>query len=386
MRTFTPLDDKQLWRLADASDGQDRSWPLFVTPVRVGDGEALLVELALPAEHVEQWKWVASRLNKVAFDHSHRAWLIRKKSFDSLGTVFPCKGCTPSFYRKWGISPDGKNGDSGEQSVDNRSASQKDDSFCDFALEADDFVRYCCNLAGETNLPMARLFFNMFCQRATEWMLEHHKPLRLGFVTLYAVPYRANWKAMLHAQWPEILGVFRRKRCRKDALDAIGFTESLANADLIEMQTPETFGWTIEAVPEKRLLRAIERAEKRILEESTPDAYVRRWASLVGRKLNAQILEVFGAWLEKASKPVGYVDTAMPKNRWRLVPKVSRGRVRPSAPRPPPTRITTEPHSPDEPQSQDEPAGAEIPPVPEVPDVQSEGPDVRDSGSVGGGI
>lgn len=357
MKSFTPSDDKQLWRVADCIDGQDYSWPVYATyGYDSSFHRCYLVELAIPVETEEQWQFVSTPLNEYAFEQDGARWYIRPEIFEKK--LLKCKGVTPSYYLKWNVPTSDANVPTSNVPTPVEEIDE-------------DFVRYCCVMRGEPDMRTARRYYDMFCKFAVRWMLEKHKPVKMGFCTLYALPLRANWCGVLHATWPNILATFRKKKGRRAALEAGGFMESLHNTELVEMQTQETFGWTINAVTEKPFEKAVEKSEAEILASSDASKYVMRYGKLIGGTLNAQILEVFQAWLEKAARPFAHVDTTVARRDLRLVPRTGRGRIRPAATPPPVTMQTTECHQPHEPVSPN--VATEIPneDLPPVPDVQS---------------
>jgi hypothetical protein len=343
MRTTAPTDDKQLWRIADHHEGQDRSWPVYATPSQDSVGDCYLVELASPVEHSSQWQFVNGVLERVAFESDGPRWLIRHRPFEQV--AIRCAGVTPEYYIRWGDTTQPV-----ATGVPPKSPKPRKDDIDDA------FIRFVCNETGLTDIPQLKLMYAMLCQYAPRWLLERHKPLRLGFCTIHAFPYRANWQATLHAKWPEILSVFRKpKRYVKGCLEATGFTESLYATDVVEMQTDATFGWTLNVTPEQAFEEAVAEVETESLHKSSSGHYVGRWSKLVS-KLQGEILYAFSSWLEKASRPVASIDVTRPKDQWSLVPKRSRNRVRPSVPKPPLVRETTASFNPnDGPQVADTP-------------------------------
>lgn len=340
MRTTTPTDDKQLWRIFDSVDGRECSWPLYVTPsVESGNAACVLVELALPVETEAQWKFVNERLAPLAFDSNGPHWLIRSSAFEK--NAVKCRGITPAYYMKWGD-------ESGNHLEKSGSDKKEKAPTIPYNMD-DDFVRYCCAEAGITEVPSARLLFHIFCQGALKWMLEKHKPVKLGFCTLYALPYRKNVMGILHARYPEILTVFRgKKELRDGILEAIGFTPMLHDTTLAGMQTTTTFGWSIHCVEERPFETTAEKMEAEILAGADkPVKYVMRWSGLV-KKFYENTMEVFSTWLEKASVANGAVDQTLPKSDWCLRGQVRRGSVRPSRAKVPATQFNCSPRTADD--------------------------------------
>jgi hypothetical protein len=336
MRPITPLDDKQLWRIIDHKEGCDYSWPLYATPAKDSSGDCYFIELAHPAESEAQWQFVSKILGDRAFDSDGPRWLMRRGPFEQL--ALKCNGVTPKYYLKWG-----------EPLSENKPRISDPPKLPDISKE-DGFLKFACAEAGLTNLPQVKLAFKLLNAFALRWMLEKQKPLDLGFCKIHALPYRANWQSILHAKNPNILPVFRKKkRALNDILEAMGFFEQLHDAELIEMHE-QTFGWSLAITESKTFTNTADAIERGTYDGATPKRYLMRWSSLV-QKHYANILEVFGHWLEKTAHPVGHVELPREKALWRLVPKKSRGRVYPNTPKPPETRLSSDTFNPE-----DEPA------------------------------
>lgn len=341
MRTATPTDDRQLWRIVDIVEGHECIWPLYCTPSIAGGESCVLAELAMPVETEAQWRFVSERLNPISYYSDGPRWLIRPTILEKH--AHKCSGVTPAYYLKWWKSEPGSNL---EISGNIRQHTASDNSH-DTVSRAEDFIRFCCAEAAFTNIPQARLLFSIFCRNAMVWLLEKNKPLPMGFCTLYALPYRVNWKAMLHKQWPEILKTFRgKKSIRREVLEASGFMASLHSSNLIEMHDESAFGWTIEVVEEKPFVGQVQQMEAEIIANSDkPFKYVNRWGRILCKHYD-DIIDIFGAYLEKASKPLGSVDTTLPRDSWRLSTRKTGRAIHASRAPVPEAPATTQPHNP----------------------------------------
>lgn len=363
MRTITITDDRQLWRIVQPIDGKDCSWPMYVTPATEYEGrQCYLVESAVPVENRVQWDFVAHYIQQHAFDSDGNRWLVRPTILEGL--LKKCSGVTPAYYKVW---PSGSiRQDSAVDSMPDSADSLPDSE----ESGSEDFIRYVCNNYGLTNVEAVRNIFTALCLNSVPWMIEHRKPIRFGLFTLYALPLRANWKAIQAAKWPEVLSVFRKgKRSRNATLEASGFLKSLHDTNLVSMTSANAFGWSLEVVAEKQFDRAAQRAEENIAASSQPFKYVTRWSRLVSEKSYEKILEIFGSWLEKAALPCATVDTSIARSRWSLRPKTPRGRVRPVAATPTHVVVSTEPTGKNEPQCEGAVDETETPGVPQVPAV-----------------
>ena len=319
MRTHTPTSDKQLWKtLEDAG----RVWPVYATP-SVVDGPCYFVESAATIETEEQWKFVNHWLSSQAFDSDGTHWLIRPKNFEQLHRK--CDGVTPGYYLQWPGVVD-VNLPQKEADVSNITNPVQND-------EISDFIRYCCAENGWPNFHVINGMFALICRSANHWMLAKRKPLDLGFCTIYALPYRKNWQAVVDEnakkKWPNIASILKRKKHRMGILDACGFIPMLHDTDLLAISDDETLTWSLSIIEGKQFKRLSEKMERDTLKESTAARYVGRIGSLI-KKSYANIVEITADYFEKANAPVGYVDTTLPQNSWRVSRKVPYNRNRPS--------------------------------------------------------
>lgn len=320
MRPHTPTDDVQLWvTVKDVG----RVWPLYATPSNA-DGDCYFVELAVPAETADHWRFVSHWLNSVAFDGDGTHWLIRPTNFEQV--CRKCLGITPSFYWKWPSLPDSKSAEPSENApVEKSDPTEPEQS------RTDEFIRYCCAENGWPNFHTVSANFTLICRSAVRWLLVNRKPLDLRFCTLYALPVRKDALAILKQQWPHIGTTLRRKKNRSGILEGLGVIKSLHNPDLVEMPTNETFGWSLFVAESKPFDQIVNQLERETLRNSTPARYVLRLGSVV-KKSYGQIIELLAAYYAKTNLSMGHVDTSLPRHLYQLHPKIPhyrRGKIKP---------------------------------------------------------
>ena len=375
-KQFHPTDCTQLWRVTDHIDGKDYSWPLLATPGDTNEGACYEVRLAVHVETKAQQVFVYQRIDAMAYwkDPSALRWLVRPTFLAQFAKK--CPGMVPQYYVQWDQPAAKAAPDQAPLEA------QKPAETC----PDEDFVRYLCASSGMTDIPGMRVTWHLVCYHAMRWLLEQGKPLNLDFIKLYALPYRANWKSILHARYPQSLKALSTEpEHRKAVLDAIGLSESLYSADLIEVNPGDTFGWTIEAVPSAKLEQAIADTEAKCLQTAnSPANYLYRWSRAITNQYD-NIISIYESFVKKSAKPLGSVDDSLPKNLWSLSGRKSRGRVRPFVPPVPDAFFSTDDSQPNNAKdASPAPAEEKIPELPEVPEARLEIQLVRPHRSVAG--
>ena len=127
------------------------------------------------------------------------------------------------------------------------------------------FLRELASRTMMGNLSQTKIWWNAFVRLSLEWMLVRRKPVNLGWAIIYALPYRANWKSILAAGFPNCYSCYTRENEEKieAALVAMGIIDAFSGKELLEVHGTEHWcNWKPEIVPTKIWERTIERTEK----------------------------------------------------------------------------------------------------------------------------
>lgn len=339
---------QQLWKISDHIDGKDYTLPLIVTPCIYSGRNVMHVVSGITLSDAKR-RFLKARLDAVSQREGSSEWIMAPTRLESVAFK-----CPPEMFPEEVLSwPDDNPPNSEVDTLDTQ------------------FVRYFCNASGITDLEQGKLLYAAMCHAATRWMLEENKPLNLGFATITAVPYRANWQAILHAAYPDSMRAlkFSKPEERDVALDALRMREAFWSEDLIACNDDGTFNWSLAIHPSREFLLTAAAGEFACMSEANPKgAYVSRWKSLV-KKLYEHIIASYHSFLAQASLPLARLDESLSADRLRLVPRVTRGRVR-SAPPPPPQphyQVDSDPKT-NIYQAASKPAQEEIEDLSDVPD------------------
>ena len=198
---------------------------------------------------------------------------------------------------------------------------------------ASHFINYVAARVGAKPSVM-KAVWAAIVQEAPAYLLEEQRSINMGFVELTAIPYRDNWKQIMHAKFPKLVPSL--KKVPREMADAylfnVGWDAELLNSELCEFhRNGSHFGWAIEA-HEKRQWQLISYEYERKQRESLGAArYASRWIKVV-RKAARRILKYFLNYVAKTSIPCAAVRDGGNKRGNYLVPHTPKGKVRPTAP------------------------------------------------------
>lgn len=247
-----------------------------------------------------QWK----RSDVFLINREHLGQLVEKAS-----------GVTPAFYYRWpGVPLPPREGVALRVS--------EEDIVEEIPKETESFLKW-VSKRRSIKVDVLRLAWSAIAQEAAEWLLKKKKPINLGFVTLHAFPYRANWKEILLASFPNAYWWFFHNLKRPG-----GFEERCTEAELInqlvglEMMalhgTKHHIWWSIEAVPTKEWEKEVTEIELTRKAGGETD-YVKLYEKTVA-DLAPRILEVFAAYVEKVARPFPEIRSGSWPGSQKLVP------------------------------------------------------------------
>jgi len=186
---------------------------------------------------------------------------------------------------------------------------------------------------GIVNDPVkAEIIWVSFCKHGLSWMLNHQRPVPMGFCDLYAVPYRPNWKSFLfHMQQGKQTSGGKRILSDRQLLQTTieklierGTADDLMDPKLIFWCKKDShMYWSIEARPKNmwwRMIKAVEIAKK-----------ARRHGAVylgsVGdtmKRLLPQTLELYASYLQQVTQPFVRLATATRRSHGKFA-RASRG-------------------------------------------------------------
>ncbi len=154
-----------------------------------------------------------------------------------------------------------------------------------------------------------RIFWLTFQREAIRRIAVERKSLDLGFVKLFPMPYRQNWKEAVAVRFKDrIFRVFRSSNTNMPRnLRAFGFYEALASPKLLAIDRKRGFiRWSVECVPATRLTNRMDDHEYALKERLGPAEYAAGFLKeLMSRLLVAQKLMRW--YLSRVAIPPGRI-------------------------------------------------------------------------------
>lgn len=316
--TFTPSGDKQLWRY------ELREWtiPVYATPGLIGEAKHWHVVPALPLNHGSRM-WLEAIVEPLSIQKAEGAWVVPDDKFCAV----KCEGVTPEFYVEHRKVDDG-NGRIYEVQLKGSLRSEG---------VSDDFIEELYQRTRVADLKTLRILFHAICQEMPRWLLATGKPLDLGWVKLWAFPYRANWKQILLRKFESILTVFKTPSPQLDYdLNHLGFHRALRCTDLMAIKRQGgamhyTMRWTVEADLQKPWWKYVDQHEDDIYASAGKRGYLQR-ASFLFNRLAIDSIWVFKRWVEQTTSACGTVCKHGLDGGEGLAPKLRPDGVLPQSP------------------------------------------------------
>lgn len=234
-----------------------------------------------------------------------------------------------------------------------------------------DFVNYVARRVGGKSSVFQTMWAAML-QEAPSYLLDEKKPINLGFGELYALPYRANWREIMHAKFPRLIQSLRKtpSALKQPFLINIGWDSELFNSDLVEMKDGDKHhGWCVMFAPNEQWFKIVRAYEKDQRASLGARKYTQRFTRLVRRFTN-RVLKYFLNHATQTSISAAAVRHGSGTSGDYLVPHTPKGRVRPTAPEIGPTFIVSgDPGKEAEEREEGALYGSfkEVPPMPLIP-------------------
>lgn len=247
----------------------------------------------------------------------HNVWkkrdvfLIERVFLDQFAEKAP--GITPEYYFRWPgmVAP--------QSNRKRLKLAEADMDGADFSEETEDFIEF-VRKRRCVDANVLRLAIDLIARESTYWLTQKKKPIDLGFVKIFAVPYRANWKEILLARFRDIAWVFNsNKETKENALRETKFYQHLCTLELMAIDHYKHFiHWTLEAIPTKLWER--EAAEIEMTKQAGGDStYIRLYEKLVAQ-LAPRLVEIFSSYVQKTASAFGEIRRGLRDSSQKLVP------------------------------------------------------------------
>lgn len=234
----------------------------------------------------------------------------------------PVYGCTPSYWYKWGKEQTVEPIDTFEgETAEILEINDKVD---------EDFLKELVRRSNVLTLPQLKIFWAAVIQTAMQWMLNHRKPLHLGFATVFAVPYRSNWKSILLAFFPKSYSACNNSGPKsQEAMEKMGIIRHFRSRELLEITTDNTCNWKLEVVPTRLWAQCVAKVERQRMVHGA-DAYAKFIARTIVR-MQKHIAAAYRHFSLRTAVPAARFRRLAVGNMQELIPYTPKGGIRPIA-------------------------------------------------------
>lgn len=265
--------------------------PVFVRYFRNELIEYGRVAPALPLT-AEQARYLAQHFSLHNKWKREDVFLVDRKFVDLL--TYRAAGITPAYYFKWPGQ---------EAPIDKKTLRiPADDLETQVPDDTENFIGYLhrrCHI----DMSVCRMVISAIMREAPSWLMAKKKPVDLGFVKIYAVPYRANWKEILLARFPNAYWwmKYRSKPGFENGLDNENVRAQMAAVEMQAIHGSHHYlHWTLEVVPTEDWEKAVREHEKMKMASGRTE-YVKSVERTI-ESLSSTILEIFTSYLEKVAR------------------------------------------------------------------------------------
>lgn len=221
-------------------------------------------------------------------------FLIQRKHLSKLTETV--SGITPAYYYRW----PGKD----QPMPSTERLKVNGEEIQPIPDDAEDFLEY-VHLKRGIDRNVLRLAWAAVSKEAASWLLKKKKPINLGFVNIFAVPYRANWKEILLARFPNALWWMKhnvnREGVFKNNLAHAEFQAELTSLTMMAIHGRDHYiHWTMEAVPSESWESDV--ADMEMERKSGGNtSYVRFYEKTISDMV-PKILQIFSAYIGKVAR------------------------------------------------------------------------------------
>lgn len=317
---YTVHRDKQLW-LYETNDG---CLPVFVREVTT-ESEDRFLWIVWPALHF------LHAAHKAFYNHMHQIAKARSEKFlifddHSLiqATFRQAYGVTPEFYHRWG----GAQVDDADPTIPAEEHPPADAEEIPKDVD-EDFLREVVSRTQICNVESMRIIFRAITQVAVNWMLSKRRPINFGFMTVFAVPYRQNWKSILLGCFPKSYSIFSKPmKHQQPAIEETGLSEAFCSRQLLDVAPmSHWFHWKIECIPSTLWDQVVERVETKRMSSGKAN-----YADFIARTIIRQrdlIVAAYRYFICRSVQPCGRFDPMAEEGSQIIIPHTPKGGVRP---------------------------------------------------------
>lgn len=191
------------------------------------------------------------------------------------------------------------------------------------------FINEVC-ATGVGKREVVKIMFVAIRNTAMRWLVEKRLPLDLGFVVLYPVPFRANWKQFIDCWLRPMISNMRKGRAERDVwLKDQGFDLMVRDSNIMAMDDKtKCIDWNIEAVTGDQWDDAVASSEQNSRAAKGEVRYYERVMRMVENAYE-YAHEIYRSWVEKTHRQTASVHEGHLPDSLVIRPNASSIRKRP---------------------------------------------------------
>lgn len=351
--------DTELWAVKNA----DWALPVFCHPISSEGQPMFLVQVADSISH-EQFMALDGVMKP--FPVAGDKWMCPRDEFSKFASK--AQGITPSAYVVWNGNPSGPDIIEVDESIPIQEGS---DRFIEWVWS---------NYKPTSNKASLLIAWVALKNAMLEWVLIKKHPLPLGFCTITAIPFRANWKHFLDVKFGHMDSAFKEPPEKRDAILAqTDWDDHLLDTAQIAMSLQDMhIYWTLEVAPEGPFIDRVKDYESTIRIKNGDVGYANYFKNLIAR-VKGTIADVYSSYVVERSRPVAKLGLGIRGSGQTLLPHNAPSRMVPNHPTGGriPANLLLDPEGK---PLQPELVGGEVEHMPDVSRLQREIPYVRQGG------
>lgn len=323
--SFFSKEDIQLWHTRVG----EYQVPFFCQPILIeGLTKGYHCKLAVicrPSTH----RKAAAEMDNCCTWQTTEGWILVEGVFQKMFTK--AEGITPTFYYR-------RNGD--EVNVREEEIAVLESDFDQHKPSPEPSASFVEDLQKKSeidSLPVLKATWNAICNHMAYWLLVCGKPIDFGWFKLHAFPVRANWKQIVLARHPGLVGISRTidHETRMEAVEEIGAAATLQETTLVSLRggaTEKHVGWTIEVEPTKAWDEYVDALEVHRLGHSADGTEYPSWWGLTWYRLRDAAISTLLRFASQSAIPCATLGAGGYRSRSGFVEHVPTGSVRPANP------------------------------------------------------
>lgn len=229
------ISDKVIWIVKNSTN----RLPFYVERAIVNEKQRVIVSPAMFYTH-PKIQWAAKMLDPRAEYQAGDSYIMTETMLSQVAQKV--EGITPELHHVW----------KGQRSMKPGKREMKGEVMLSDDDLHEEFLKEIVSRTQIVSLPSMKVIWRAFIQTSLQWLLVKRKPINLGFMHAFAVPYRENWKSILMRGFPKAYRCFAQTTKEEEEKEMVitGLIDAFYGKELLEVvPTANHVHWKVEGVP-----------------------------------------------------------------------------------------------------------------------------------------